>query len=140
MREEEEDDDDDSESDDNDNEDGEGESGNVRGLGLRLQLHNSRHEEMMRAVMQEEEDEEEAQLLELQRQSLIESLIGMGFPVDWALRAVEQCEVPSSQEDAMSWILERMTELEKGELYLYLLDFSQTVGFLYYVYGLLLCV
>ena len=27
-------------------------------------------------------------MIELQRQSLIESLIGMGFPIDWALRAV----------------------------------------------------
>ena len=32
--------------------------------------------------------EGETQLLELQRQSLVESLIGMGFPIDWALRAV----------------------------------------------------
>ena len=32
--------------------------------------------------------EEESQLIELQRQSLVENLIGMGFPIDWALRAV----------------------------------------------------
>ena len=78
----------------------------------RLHLHGRRHDEIMRAVMQEE-DEEEAQLLELQRQSLIESLIGMGFPVDWALRAVEHCDMPTSQDHAMSWILERMTEIDQ---------------------------
>jgi hypothetical protein len=32
--------------------------------------------------------EEDARQLEVQRQSLVESLIGMGFPIDWALRAV----------------------------------------------------
>ena len=78
----------------------------------RLHLHGRRHDEIMRAVMQEE-DEEEAQLLELQRQSLIESLIGMGFPIDWALRAVEHCDMPTSQDHAMSWILERMTEIDQ---------------------------
>ena len=32
--------------------------------------------------------EEDAQQFEVQRQSLVESLVGMGFPIDWALRAV----------------------------------------------------
>jgi hypothetical protein len=64
----------------------------------------------------QEEEEEEAQLVELQRQSLIESLIGMGFPLDWALRAVEHCDMPASQDNAMSWILERMTEIDQEKM------------------------
>lgn len=41
---------------------------------------------MSRHVMRAED--EDSQHAELQRQSIVESLIGMGFPIDWALRAV----------------------------------------------------
>jgi hypothetical protein len=80
----------------------------------RLRMHGRRyrHDDIIRAVM-EEEEEEESQLIELQRQSLIESLISIGFPVDWALKAVEHSDMPLSQENAMSWILERMTEIDQ---------------------------
>lgn len=65
---------------------------------------------------QEDGDEEEgAHLNELRRQAMIESLIGMGFPVDWALRAAEQCEVSTSESAAISWIIERM-ELEQSKI------------------------
>ena len=53
--------------------------------------------------------------LELRRQALIENLIGMGFPVDWALRAAEHCDASVSESAAISWIIERM-ELEQAKL------------------------
>lgn len=37
--------------------------------------------------------EEDCPHLELQRQGLVENLIGMGFPVDWAIRAAEESGV-----------------------------------------------
>lgn len=66
-----------------------------------------------------DEDEEETNrnehLIELRRQAMIESLIGMGFPIDWALRAAEHCDVSTSESAAISWIIERM-ELEQNKL------------------------
>ena len=52
----------------------------------REQVRGIRYDEVSRPrhVMREED----AHQLEVQRQSLVESLIGMGFPLDWALRAV----------------------------------------------------
>ena len=61
------------------------------------------------------EEDEEAQLTEIQRQALVENLIGMGFPIEWALRAVENCEAPVSESTAISWIIERMAELEQSK-------------------------
>jgi len=52
---------------------------------------------------------------ELKRQSLIENLIGMGFPVDWALRAAEHCDASASESVAIAWIIERM-ELEQNKM------------------------
>ncbi len=46
---------------------------------------------------------------------MIESLIGMGFPVDWALRAAEHCEANTSESAAISWIIERM-EVEQNKM------------------------
>jgi hypothetical protein len=45
--------------------------------------------------------------LEARRQLLIENLIGMGFPVDWALRAAEHCDASVSESNAIAWIIER---------------------------------
>lgn len=53
--------------------------------------------------------------LEARRQLLIENLIGMGFPVDWALRASEQCDASVSESTAIAWIIERM-ELEQAKM------------------------
>lgn len=70
----------------------------------------SNHEEA-----EEEEEEENSHLVELRRQAMIENLIGMGFPVDWALRAAEHCEVSTSESAAISWIIERM-EVEQSKM------------------------
>jgi hypothetical protein len=56
----------------------------------------------------EEEEEVSNHLNELRRQGMIESLIGMGFPVEWALRAAEHCDVSASEDAAITWIIERM--------------------------------
>lgn len=63
----------------------------------------------------DDENEESSHLNELRRQAMIESLIGMGFPVDWALRAAEHCDVTTSESAAISWIIERM-ELEQSKM------------------------
>jgi uncharacterized UBP type Zn finger protein len=70
----------------------------------------------------EEDDEEEGEgdtekndLVGLRRQTMIESLIGMGFPVDWALRASEHCDVSTSDSAAINWIIEKM-DLEQSKL------------------------
>jgi hypothetical protein len=63
--------------------------------------------------------------LEASRQLLIENLIGMvlpplpilliyflkGFPVDWALRAAENCDPSASESTAIAWIIERFSPL-----------------------------
>ena len=54
---------------------------------------------------------EEATALEMRRQSLVENLIGMGFPVDWSLRAVENNDL-LTEHACITWIIERM-ELEQ---------------------------
>lgn len=56
-----------------------------------------------------------AHMVELRRQAMVESLIGMGFPVDWALRAAEHCDSASSESAAISWIIERM-EMEQSNI------------------------
>jgi hypothetical protein len=60
--------------------------------------------------MQTEEDIDE---IEAQRQILIENLIGMGFPIEWAIRASESMR-PMNESLAIAWIIERM-ELEDGD-------------------------
>jgi alpha-tubulin suppressor-like RCC1 family protein len=54
-------------------------------------------------------------ILELRREALIENLIGMGFPVDWAVRAAEHGDATASEATAIAWIIERM-ELEQSKL------------------------
>ena len=53
--------------------------------------------------------------VEARRQQLIENLIGMGFPIDWSLRAAEHCDVNVSESAAIAWIIERM-ELEHAKM------------------------
>jgi hypothetical protein len=52
------------------------------------------------------------------RQSIAASLIGMGFPAEWALRAAEQVDVSAeesiSESQAISWIIERMEAEAEG--------------------------
>lgn len=48
--------------------------------------------------------------IELRQQHLIENLIGMGFPVEWAIRAAESCDVTLNESVAIAWIIERMGE------------------------------
>jgi uncharacterized UBP type Zn finger protein len=64
---------------------------------------------------EEDEEEENSHLIELRRQAMIESLIGMGFPVDWALRAAEHVEISTSESAAIAWIIERM-EMEQSKM------------------------
>ena len=67
---------------------------------------------------QEDDDEEEEvnnHLTELRRQTMIENLIGMGFPVEWALRAAENCDLSSSESSVITWIIERM-EMEQTKM------------------------
>jgi hypothetical protein len=49
------------------------------------------------------------------RQAMVENLIGMGFPVEWALRAAAQNDSSVSESSAIAWIIERM-ELEHNKL------------------------
>jgi hypothetical protein len=62
---------------------------------------------------------DESNVTELRRQALIENLIGMGFPVDWSLRAAEHCDASVSESTAIAWIIERMefeqTKMEEFE-------------------------
>lgn len=48
--------------------------------------------------------------IELRQQHLIENLIGMGFPVEWAIRAAESCNATLNESVAIAWIIERMGE------------------------------
>jgi hypothetical protein len=54
-------------------------------------------------------------IIQLRRQALIENLIGMGFPVEWSLRAAEHCDAAVSESAAIAWILERM-EFEQNKI------------------------
>jgi uncharacterized UBP type Zn finger protein len=49
------------------------------------------------------------------RQTMVENLIGMGFPVEWALRAAAQNASTVSESSAIAWIIERM-EMEHKKL------------------------
>lgn len=51
---------------------------------------------------------------DMRRQSLIENLIGMGFPVDWSLRAVENNDL-LTEHACITWIIERM-EMEQAKM------------------------
>jgi hypothetical protein len=46
---------------------------------------------------------------------MIENLIGMGFPIDWALRAAEHSDTSGSESAAIAWIIERM-EIEQSKM------------------------
>ncbi|KAJ1437734.1 hypothetical protein B484DRAFT_416437, partial [Ochromonadaceae sp. CCMP2298] len=76
-------------------------------------------DEEHRARRQDEEDGDDEEvtshLHELRRQALIQSLIGMGFPVEWALRAAQNCDVTTSESAAITWIIERM-ETEQSKM------------------------
>ena len=61
-----------------------------------------------------DEDEEDLEVLEQQRQMLIENLIGMGFPYEWAIRAADSMQ-PMNESLAIAWIIERM-EQEDGKI------------------------
>jgi alpha-tubulin suppressor-like RCC1 family protein len=50
----------------------------------------------------------EDHLTELRRQALIESLIGMGFPIELSLRAAAQSDITTSESAAIAWIIEQM--------------------------------
>lgn len=64
----------------------------------------------------DDSEEEEGQgSLQNRRRALIESLMGMGFPVEWAIRAVEHCDGSMSESMAIAWIIERM-EMESARL------------------------
>jgi hypothetical protein len=52
---------------------------------------------------------------DLRRQMLVENLIGMGFPIEWALRACENCDSAVNESVAIAWIIERM-ELEQVKM------------------------
>ena len=67
---------------------------------------------------QDEYDETDDHSSELRRQILVENLIGMGFPIDWAIRAAEHCDSSSSSSNesaAIAWIIEKM-ELEQAKM------------------------
>ena len=44
---------------------------------------------------------------------MIENLVSMGLPEEWAIRAAQQTDVSASETAAITWIIERM-ELEQS--------------------------
>jgi hypothetical protein len=54
-------------------------------------------------LLQNQLQQQHLELADLRRQSLIDNLIGMGFPIDWALRAAEHSEASVSESSAISW-------------------------------------
>ena len=76
---------------------------------------------VMRFFQQQQRHEHRAEVrgtsteVEARRQQLIENLIGMGFPIDWSLRAAEHCDANVSESVAIAWIIERM-ELEHAKM------------------------
>jgi hypothetical protein len=76
---------------------------------------------VMRFFQQQQRHERRAEVrgtsteMEARRQQLIENLIGMGFPIDWSLRAAEHCDANVSESVAIAWIIERM-ELEHAKM------------------------
>ena len=76
---------------------------------------------VMRFFQQQQRHERRAEVrgtsteVEARRQQLIENLIGMGFPIDWSLRAAEHCDANVSESVAIAWIIERM-ELEHAKM------------------------
>lgn len=100
---------DNSDEDNNDDEEkDEDEDEEVGGQAVMRFFHQQRHER--RAEVRGTSTEVEAQ-----RQHLIENLIGMGFPIDWSLRAAEHCDANVSESVAIAWIIERM-ELEHEKM------------------------
>ncbi|CAM9095192.1 unnamed protein product, partial [Hapterophycus canaliculatus] len=64
--------------------------------------------------MLEDEDEDGAQL-EVERQALVENMIAMGFPVEWAIRAAGRSGAVMSESAATAWIIERL-EVENTKM------------------------
>eukprot|EP00752_Nemacystus_decipiens_P011018 g9791.t1 len=58
---------------------------------------------------------EDISRLELERQGLVENLIGMGFPVEWAIRAAGRSGSVMSESAATAWIIERL-EIENTKM------------------------
>jgi hypothetical protein len=63
---------------------------------------------------EDDEHQEGMQEGELRRQALIENLIGMGFPVEWAIRASEDSDARQNESVAIAWIIEQM-EMENAK-------------------------
>ena len=61
----------------------------------------------------DEAEEVNAHLLEMRRQAMIENLVNMGLPEEWAIRAAQQTDISRSETAAITWIIERM-ELEQS--------------------------
>ena len=56
--------------------------------------------------------------LETRRQAMVENLVALGFPIEWVLRAAEQCDLSAPEASVVTWILERMeTEQARMEEY-----------------------
>jgi hypothetical protein len=60
--------------------------------------------------------------MEARRQHLVENLVGMGFPFDWALRGADHGGAGLSEASAIAWIIEqmesdhaKMEEMDEGE-------------------------
>lgn len=64
---------------------------------------------------EQENDGDGGRQSDIRRQILVENLIGMGFPIDWALRACENCDSSVNESAAIAWIIERM-ELEQAKM------------------------
>eukprot|EP00903_Cladosiphon_okamuranus_P007137 g6932.t1 len=60
-------------------------------------------------------ENEDISHLEFERQGLVENLIGMGFPVEWAIRAAGRSGSVMSESAATAWIIERL-EIENTKM------------------------
>ncbi|CAM9188437.1 unnamed protein product, partial [Discosporangium mesarthrocarpum] len=61
------------------------------------------------------EMEDNSEDTELRRQGLVENLVGMGFPIEWAVRAAEQSDASMNEGVALAWIIEQM-EAENAKI------------------------
>ncbi|CAM9328498.1 unnamed protein product, partial [Scytosiphon promiscuus] len=62
-----------------------------------------------------EDREEDRNQLEVERQALVENMIGMGFPVEWAIRSAGRSGAVMSESAATAWIIERL-EVENTKM------------------------
>lgn len=68
--------------------------------------------------------------VEMRRNRLIESLVGMGFPIEWALRCARESTSNLSESAAIAWIIEQMEhEASKLDDSSYPDSFSSMPGF-----------